>query len=109
MMAREARALSDPVGCLKKFDVVVEAGGATVVLAAEDKSVLADDSADFTAAVLDFACMSDIDEPLCSIIVFFKPNDLQNEGSEGCATRLIHIDPGVGPDGHAAKVEEIVA
>ncbi|CAI5964167.1 unnamed protein product [Closterium sp. NIES-64] len=56
-MARDARALSDPVGCLKKFDVAVEAGGATVVLAAEDKSVLADDSADFTAAVLDFACM----------------------------------------------------
>ncbi|CAI5482979.1 unnamed protein product [Closterium sp. Yama58-4] len=56
-MAREARALSDPVGCLKKFDVAMEAGGATVVLAAEDKSVLADDSADFTAAVLDFTCI----------------------------------------------------
>ncbi|CAI5960530.1 unnamed protein product [Closterium sp. NIES-65] len=56
-MARDARALSDPIGCLKKFDVAVEAGGATVVLAAEDKSVLADDSADFTAAVLDFAYM----------------------------------------------------
>ncbi|CAI5532895.1 unnamed protein product [Closterium sp. Naga37s-1] len=59
-MSRKARALSDPVGCLKKFDVAMEAGGATVVLAAEDKSVPADDRADFTAADL-----SAIDDSRC--------------------------------------------
>ncbi|CAI5496790.1 unnamed protein product [Closterium sp. Naga37s-1] len=93
---------------LKGHAVVLVAGGASVSLAGENKDILLNEDADFSAPCLDFACLLDDGSCHCSILLVIRPDDLVSPDEENCGTRVLHIESVPDEDKHSKLADDVV-